>query len=659
MFAQAPVITSFSPASGQVGSLVTIKGTNLSPSGAVTIGGVNAIVVSSSDTQVLAFVMPKTTTGSITLVTVGGTATGNSNFVISASKPPNKQQGDKLVSSDNTRQWAYQGSATALSANGSTAIVGAGNIYPGQAYIYGETVSGWQQQGSLSGQAGFGYSVAISADGSTAIIGCPYIQNTSGDQTGSAFVYKKSKAGAWSLQGSLSSDVANNNPSFYGYQGNAVGISADGNTAVVGGQGLYGPGGVCVYIRDFNGNWSQQGSILSDPNGKAEGWSVAISADAKTIVAGSPFAGSNGTVQVYTRGAGGVWQQQGSNIVPTDVVGAAYFGFSVAVSADGSTIAAGGARDAYPSGAVWAFTKNNSGVWVQQGSKLVGSGASGNHPYQGTAVGISADGNTIIEAGNDDDFTGKAAAWVFTRTNNIWAQAGAKLSGSNAIEGDEDVNQLVSVAISSNGNVGIIGSPDDNSQVGAAWIFADSAFILPVNFANISAYSKNKGVQVEWDGLNEINLARYEVERASVGQNFIKLGNVAAKNTAQSSYNWFDATPLEGDNYYRIKAVSKDASVQYSRIVKINIGAITSSILVSPNPAISKKIRIQFNNIKAGTYAIAAYNASGQQVAAGTYVHDGSSINSITIGNSQLAAGVYKVVVTNGSVAYKATATVQ
>jgi hypothetical protein len=63
-------------------------------------------------------------------------------------------------------------------------------------------------------------------------------------------------------------------------------------------------------------------------------------------------------------------------------------------------------------GATWVFTRNN-GVWTQQGSKLVGTGAVGK-AHQGISVALSADGNTAISGGESDN-SGVGAAWVFVQ----------------------------------------------------------------------------------------------------------------------------------------------------------------------------------------------------------------------------------------------------
>jgi hypothetical protein len=120
---------------------------------------------------------------------------------------------------------------------------------------------------------------------------------------------------------------------------------------------------------------------------------------------------------VFTR-SGGVWTQQGERLVGTGAVAPAGQGWSVALSADGTTAIVGGYSDNRGTGAAWVFTRSG-GVWTQQGEKLVGTGAVG-AAWQGYSVGLSADGNTAIVGGTyDNDSVG--AAWVFTReSQDLW-----------------------------------------------------------------------------------------------------------------------------------------------------------------------------------------------------------------------------------------------
>ena len=174
---------------------------------------------------------------------------------------------------------------------------------------------------------------------------------------------------------------------------------------------------------------------------------------------------------VFTR-SGGTSSQQ-VELIGSNVNGGP-IGTVVAVSADGNTAIAGVALDSSSTGAAWVFTRS-SGVWSQQGPKLVGNGAIG-LAEQGGSVALSGDGNTAIVGGLNDN-NGVGAAWVFTRSNGVWTQQ-AKLVGNDAVA-NPYVHQGSSVALSGDGNLAIVGGPSDNggplgNEVGAAWLFARS-----------------------------------------------------------------------------------------------------------------------------------------------------------------------------------------
>jgi hypothetical protein len=251
-------------------------------------------------------------------------------------------------------------------------------------------------------------------------------------------------------------------------QAHSVAISADGATAIVGGWGDNSNAGAAWVYTCSGGVWSQQGGKLigTDAVGVAEqGWSVAISADGNTAIVGGPSDNNNaGAAWVYTRSEG-VWSQQGSKLVGSGAVGAARQGISVAISADGTTAIVGGHTDNFAAGAAWVFTRSG-GVWSQQGGKFVGSGAVG-AARQGISVAISADGTTVIVGGYQDN-SDAGAAWVFTRSRGVWSQQGSKLIGTGAVG---SAMQGWSVAIAGDGATAIVGGPGDNANVGTAWVY--------------------------------------------------------------------------------------------------------------------------------------------------------------------------------------------
>lgn len=387
------------------------------------------------------------------------------------------QQGSKLVGTGVIA--GHQGWSVGLSADGTTTIVGGPGYLSGGAWVFTRGGGAWMQQGSRLAGTGYGigmaeqgWSVAISGEGNTAIVGA-----RSDSNPGAAWVFTRS-GGVWLQQGGKLVGAGAIGAALQGY---SVAISKDGNTVVVGGPGdNFGAGGAWVFTRR-GGLWSQQGNKLIGTGAvgaAAQGISVAISADGNTAIVGGPADDSFvGAAWVFTRGPGG-WSQQGRKVVGAGAVGPypARQGSSVAISGDGNTTIVGGPSDNadtyyFGVGAVWVFTRRGD-AWTQQGSKLVGAEAVG-AANQGHSVAISEGGTTVIVGGPDDN-RGAGAAWVFTRSSGVWSQQGSKLIGSGGAPppADDILGPLhLSVAISGDGNTVIVGKPSDASSAGAAWVF--------------------------------------------------------------------------------------------------------------------------------------------------------------------------------------------
>lgn len=194
--------------------------------------------------------------------------------------------------------------------------------------------------------------------------------------------------------------------------GFAVALSDDGNTLAVGANreasnatGVDGnqfndsipnAGAVYVFARDADtGVWAQQ-AYVKPANTQAPlfgssydfGWTVALDTDGDTLAVGAPAepgasaanpldqsAQNAGAVYVYTRDGAGTWSHQ-AYLKASNVGMGDFFGFDVALSDDGNTLAVGargeGSGDgteaddsAYAAGAVYVLTRA-AGVWTQQ-----------------------------------------------------------------------------------------------------------------------------------------------------------------------------------------------------------------------------------------------------------------------------------------------------
>jgi hypothetical protein len=459
------------------------------------------------------------------------------------------------------------GASVALSADGSTLAVGApgessnatginGNqasnsaMDSGAVYVFARAGTTWVQEAYVKAsntEAGdyFGARVALSADGNTLAVGARGEDSnatgvngnqadTSADSAGAVYVFGRMGT-TWTQQ----AYVKASNTRRQLYFGGSVALNADGNTLAVGATAdnsnatgingnqvdtsAPGAGAVFVFVRTGT-TWTQQAYVKASNTGASDlfGESVALSGDGNSLAVGAEQEQSNatgvngsqsnnsvrraGAVYVFTR-AGTTWSQQ-AYVKAFNTAPDAGFGGSVALSADGSTLAVaaryegsnatgidGNQADtsAYGAGAVYVFARVGA-TWAQQA--YVKASNTGAGDFFGSAVALSADGSALAVGaygeessaaglnGNqgDNSASGAGAVYVFTRVGTAWAQR-AYIKASNA-EGGDGFGQ--SVALSADGSTlavgaeyegsratGIDGNQADNSaqSAGAVYVF--------------------------------------------------------------------------------------------------------------------------------------------------------------------------------------------
>jgi IPT/TIG domain/FG-GAP repeat len=243
--------------------------------------------------------------------------------------------------------------------------------------------------------------------------------------------------------------------------GASVAVSRNGLTAVVGDPGetrvrvfTRGPGTSTWRSRDLTGGAQSRSGF---------GTSVAISANGRVVLAGAPTDNRRmkGTAWIFRRSGGDDWV--GQKLTARDEAGSAAFGFSVALSASGSTALVGGHGDSRHKGAVWVFERSGS-TWRQQGKKLTGGREIG-AGWFGRSVALSAEGDVAL-IGGPQDRRGLGAIWFFERSRSSWRQQDKLIppnSGGRVLYGWD-------VALAANGKIALVGAPARR----AAWILARS-----------------------------------------------------------------------------------------------------------------------------------------------------------------------------------------
>jgi|GEM_PF-448268 len=587
-----PEITSIHPASGPVGTLVMLTGTGLTLPSLVTIGGVSAIPISATGTSLVAMVMPGAITGAVSVNVSGAIGNGSANFTVVPSKGIGMQQGNKLVDTGSTGQANY-GYSVALSADGNTAIVGAltDDGGAGASFVYTRSNGIWRQQGpklvgsGAVGNASQGWSVALSADGNTALVGGP------GDDgsKGAVWVFTRN-AGVWSQQGSKL--VANGAVAYTAF-GFALALSADGNTMLAGSNHYNSAQqGAWVFVRHA-GVWSQQGGQLAGTGAVGtsyQGSAVALSADGHTALLGAPSDDNyRGATWVFVR-TGTTWSQQGSKLVGTGAEGSASQGRSVALNANGNTALIGGGGDNGGNGAAWGFTRNGS-TWAQQGSKLLANGTA--FAGVGVSVALSADGNLALAGGNFGE-----GAWLFKRIGGTWMQQPGMLSGSD-LAGPSNLG--IAAALSADGNTALLGGNKDDNDKGAAWMYVAS------NNANLSALVPGAGsLTPAFDpAVTSYVLATtgadYKLTFTPTAQNptsGIKVNGVTVATGTASSDIYFNV----GDSIIPIEVTAQDGTVRVYTVTVSRAGPVITSLSPLSGP-VGSLVTITGSNLIAAPMA--------------------------------------------------------
>ena len=469
-FCQTPTITSFSPMTGYYGTLITLTGTNLSSPTSVTIGGTSALIVKTSATSIEVIASNSAVSGPIVVNSPGGNATSSGSFTIT-NLPQNGNLTDSLMGSDH------------------------------------------------SGYAGQGYSVFVTANGNRAISGAPFDNGNNG----AAFVFSETN-GVWSENGSKITVSDNIGAAQFG---SSVSASADGTTLAVGGPAdNSGNGAVWIFTR--GAGFTEQSKLLVSDNIGAAGFggNIALSANGNTLIAaGQSDNNGIGAVWVFTR-ANGVWST-GTKITTllSDNIGTPGWGSAVCISYDGLTAFIGGNLDNSGVGAAWAMSYNGTS-WTEQ-AKLVGTGNTG-ASGQGSSLATGLKGNTLL-SGAPNDNAGTGAVWVFTRASNpiTWSQQ--TILYGTGINGATNVG--TTVALSSSGNMGVIGAKVNNGNQGAGWIYSRTGSTWS---------SQGSGVVGSSDTVTTPVTHGYMMNMSSDGSTFIIGGS--AFDTLQGAIWFYQAT---------------------------------------------------------------------------------------------------------------------
>lgn len=137
--------------------------------------------------------------------------------------------------------------------------------------------------------------------------------------------------------------------------------------------------------------------------------------------------------------------------------------------------------------------------------------------------------------------------------------------------------------------------------------------ILPLRFGKLILSTSAKGVQLQFSAFDQQEVENFEVQRSSGFSPFIAIGQIKKNGEATGNYSFIDPDPLEGKNYYRIRAVEKDGKVHFSEIAEISSSHRPLFSLI-PNPVTGRNLTVRLNGIPGGNCSFSIFDLTGRIV---------------------------------------------
>jgi len=504
------------------------------------------------------------------------------------------------------------GNSVAVSSDGNTVVAGAWaadivGTNEGAVYVYVKPGGGWgdaTQTAKLTASDsatddGLGFSVAISADGSTIVAGAY------GDDTGRGAVYVYVKPGSGWANGTEDAKLTAPVRADFDNLGCSVAISSDGNLVIAGAYrentgGLTDAGAVYVYVKPGSG-WTGTDTYTAKLTASDQalddrlGYSVAVSSDGSTVVAGAFGKDSyTGAAYVYAKPGGG-WMgaiTQNAKLTASDGVANDNLGYSVAVSSDGSTIVVGASGDDSGAGAAYVYVKPGGG-WANatEGAKLTASDRAVGDAF-GRAVTVNSDGSVVVAGAmnaDPDSLSSAGAAYVYVKPGGGWVDAteGAKLTAS--VKAASDFFGC-SVAVSLNAStivVGANGADPGGISAGAAYVFSNPTLITLRSFTGLRS---GNDVVLKWETGAEIANAGFHVWRsfakagpyAKITQTLLPAEGSPAQG---ANYTYTDRNRPERTWYYKLEDIDNRGKSTFHGPIAIAMTAPLEANITLLSPA--------------------------------------------------------------------------
>lgn len=255
----------------------------------------------------------------------------------------------------------------------------------------------------------FKYGTSVSINANTLVVGSPTYDV--------AFVFSKNDQDKWEYEAKLYPNIETD---YFGYS-----VSIEKDTIIIGAPGFplssLTTGKAFIFTRNNDDEWIHQQMLIPDGTETVRSFGHSVSVSGDTVVIGAPPTNfGTGVAYIFIKNNNGQWSQQ-AKILPNDIDSVEKFGYSVSIFNDKVLIGAPGFSNNpdynLDSGAAYVFAINN-GQWIQE-AMLVADDPTHNAQY-GYSVSLDGDICAIGAIYATNFLLSDGAVYVYSHNDNNW-----------------------------------------------------------------------------------------------------------------------------------------------------------------------------------------------------------------------------------------------
>ncbi len=165
---------------------------------------------------------------------------------------------------------------------------------------------------------------------------------------------------------------------------------------------------------------------------------------------------------------------------------------------------------------------------------------------------------------------------------------------------------------------------------------------LPVQLLAFNLHKNESAARLEWELATTDGDEQIVVERSANGADFVPVSRHAVRKAERLQQSFTDVLPLAGQSFYRLRIVSANGAVHFSKVLSVRFDGPEQGWSLYPNP-VQDVLHLAWTDATTPVH-LRMYSATGQRV----YAESVSGRDTAEISVRNLATGVYWLVMEQG-----------